>query len=150
MPLQFSLPRRRKVTKSGIERAPKREWPRHRKFVRSHACCVPGCQREPIEFAHLRSAANSGTGIKPHDAFGISLCHAHHREQHLLGQPGFEKQYHIDLGALAAAFVKASPDQAMRDSLALVPQPGCVNPMRGRGTPISPNTKRLRHPRSQP
>lgn len=120
MSLQYTLPRRRKVVKSGIARGPRREWPRHRAFVRSHHCCVPGCEGGPIEFAHIRSAANSGTGIKPHDAFGVSCCRSHHAEQHRIGQPAFERKYGIDLGAIAAAFVKASPDVAMRESLKLV------------------------------
>jgi hypothetical protein len=121
MPLQFSLPKRRPVVKSGIERGPKREWPRHRKFVRSFGCCVPGCEDGPIEFAHVRSAANAGTSLRPHDAFAISLCTSHHREQHNIGQPAFERKYGIDMSALAASFVKASPDSAMRESLKLVP-----------------------------
>lgn len=123
MPLQYTLPRRRKVSKSGIERAPKREFPRHRKFVRSFGCCVPGCEEAQIEFAHVRSAANSGTAVRPHDAFGISLCVAHHREQHSIGQPAFERKYNIDLKALATAFVKASPDVGMKESLKLIDVP---------------------------
>ncbi len=114
------LPKKRQKPRSGIERAPKREWPRHRKFVRSHDCCVPGCPDRNIEFAHVRSAANAGTGLKPHDAFGVSLCDLHHREQHQIGQFAFERQYSIDLAKLAAEFARRSPDQAMRDSLKLV------------------------------
>lgn len=120
MALQHSLPRRRKVTKSGIERGPKREWPRHRAFVRRFGCSVPLCDTgAPIEFAHIRSAANAGTGLKPHDAFGVSLCSEHHREQHQIGQAEFERRYQIDLGKLAAEFVRASPDTAMKESLKL-------------------------------
>lgn len=122
MALQFSLPRRRKAVKSGILRGPRRHWPRHEAFVRRHQCCVPGCEAGPVVFAHVRSAANSGTSLKPHSAFGISLCDNHHREQHQVGQPQFERTHGIDMGALAAAFVKASPDIAMRESLKLVPQ----------------------------
>ena len=120
MALQYSLPRRRKVVKSGI-REVRREFPRHRKFVRSFGCCVSGCEDGPIEFAHVRSAANSGTSLRPHDAFAISLCTSHHREQHNIGQPAFERKYGLDMSALAASFVKASPDSAMRESLKLVP-----------------------------
>ena len=97
----------------------RREFPRHRKFVRSHGCCVPGCDRAPIEFAHIRSAANSGVAVKPHDAFGISLCAEHHRYQHQVGQSAFEREFKIDLARLAAEFVKRSPDTAMRESLKL-------------------------------
>ena len=117
MPLQFSLPKRRPVVKGGILRGPRRHWPRHEAFVRRHQCCVPGCEGDPIVFAHIRSAANAGTSLKPHSAFGISLCDDHHREQHQIGQPAFERKYGIDMRALAAAFVKALPDQAMKESL---------------------------------
>lgn len=116
----MALPARRKRPRSGIERAPPREWPRHRKFVRSHCCCVPGCDGAPIEFAHVRSAANAGTGLRPHDAFGIALCFAHHREQHNDGAETFQRRHGLDLWALAAAFVRASPDTEMRASLRLV------------------------------
>lgn len=124
MPLSFSLPKRRPVARSGILRAAQRIWPRHRKFVRSHGCCVPDCPNTDIEFAHIRSAANSGTGLKPHDAFGISLCARHHKMQHEIGQPAFERKFGIDMNKLAAAFVKASPDVAMREPLQASPQTG--------------------------
>lgn len=114
------LPAKRLRPRSGIERGPPREWPRHRKFVRGHGCCVPGCQAGPIVFAHVRSAANAGTGVKPHDAFGISLCDQHHKAQHQMGQRAFEKEYAIDMMALANAFMRRSTDTAMRDSLKLM------------------------------
>jgi hypothetical protein len=110
----MTLPPRRKPKPSGIERAPKRDFPRHRKFVRSHACCVPFCQETDIEFAHVRSAENSGTGLKPADYFGVSLCHNHHREQHDHGAETFARKYGIDLWKLAAEFSRKSPDTAMR------------------------------------
>lgn len=115
-----SLPKRRPPLRSGIERVPPRVWLRHRKFVRSHQCVVPGCDDGPIEFAHVRSAANAGTGLRPHDAFAVSACAAHHREQHAIGQPAFERKYGIDLMALAREFTRRSPDVAMRESLKLV------------------------------
>ncbi len=77
-------------------------------------------------FAHFRSAANSGTGIKPHDAFGISLCDGHHKEQHQIGQPAFERKYGIDMMALALEFTRRSPDVDMRESLKLV-SPGEIS-----------------------
>lgn len=116
------LPRRRSPQRSGILREPKREWPRHRKFVRGHSCCVAGCQDGPIEFAHVRSAANAGTGLRPHDAFGIALCHYHHARQHAIGQPAFEREYAINMAALALEFTKRSPDTAMKEALKLAPQ----------------------------
>lgn len=113
----MQLPAKRKPQKSGILRAPKRKYPRHESFVRRHQCCVPGCEQGPIVFAHVRSAANSGTGLKPHSASGVSLCDAHHREQHQIGQPAFERTHKIDLAALAAEFTRHSPDTAMKAAL---------------------------------
>lgn len=115
------LPPKRKRPRSGIERAPQRIWPRHRKFVRQFGCSVPLCQYgAPIEFAHYRTAANSGTGQRPHDMFGLSLCQRHHREQHQIGQAAFEKKYQFSMARVAAEFARKTTDRAMRESLALV------------------------------
>jgi hypothetical protein len=95
-------------------------WPRHRRWVKSHGCCVPGCPDASIEFAHLRSAANAGKGQTPHDAFGISLCRAHHDEQHCIGAASFARKYYIDPWALAAEFARRTPDYQMRASLRLI------------------------------
>lgn len=111
------LLRKRPKVRSGILRAPKREWSRHRKFVRSHMCCVPGCQSTQIDFAHLRSAANAGTSLRPHDRYGVAMCREHHTEQHNKGFETFQKKYGLDLWALAKEYVERSPDIAMKESL---------------------------------
>ena len=116
----MTLPRKLKPSKMGARVVLGTVWPRHRRWVRAHGCCVPDCPAIQIEFAHLRSAANAGAGRKPHDAFGISLCRAHHEEQHRIGMVSFSRRYQIDLWALAAEFARGSPDQAMRASLRLV------------------------------
>ncbi len=113
----FPLPKRRKRLRSAIPRAPQRIWLRHRKFVRSHCCCVPGCQAAEVQFAHVRSANNSGVGLKPHDCFGVPLCFNHHQEQHQVGQGTFEDRHGLDLTAIARELVCRSPDAAMRLSL---------------------------------
>ena len=87
----------------------------HMNFVRGHECCVPGCGGRPIEVAHIRTAANSGMGIKPNDAFTVSLCTEHHRESHL-GDRTFQTKYAIDLMALAEAFYRASPHRMKLDN----------------------------------
>lgn len=112
------LPKRIKPVRSGIPRAPQREWPRHRAWVRRHACCVPHCTNGPIEFAHVRSSLDAGVGQKPHDAYGISLCSACHRRQHQVGEAAFEKETGINMQKLAAEFRALSPDRAMRESFA--------------------------------
>jgi hypothetical protein len=109
------LPKKRERIRSGIERAPPREWPRHRKFVRSRGCCVPQCLAMTVEFAHVRHETDGGTAVKPSDWWGVSLCHAHHAEQHYIGEPAFEKFYGINLKALALEFARKSTDLAMRE-----------------------------------
>lgn len=109
------LPPRKQPWKSGIERAPGRVWPRHERYVRGHQCSVPGCDQGPIEFAHIRTAANSGTGIKPPSWFGVSLCSEHHHAAHQHGHKTLEKKYNINLLAIAAEFAANSPDGVMKD-----------------------------------
>lgn len=114
------LPSKRKVARSGILRAPKREYPRHRAWLRRHQCVVSDCMQEPIEVSHIRTAANAGTGIKPHDSSAVPMCGGlagHHAEYHRIGHKSFEAKYRLDLFALAAAFVARSPDTAMRESM---------------------------------
>lgn len=96
-------------------------WPRHERWVRQRSCCVPGCPCTPIEFMHLRTAANSGKSEKPHSGFGISGCTHHHREAHVIGHNAFSAKYHIDLWGLAAEFVTRSPDRRMRESFGQLP-----------------------------
>jgi hypothetical protein len=115
------LPRKRQPEKMGVRKTLQQIWPRHRRWVRSHGCCVPDCNACEVEFAHLRSAANAGLAQKPHDIFGISLCRTHHDEQHRIGAISFGRKYGIDLWALASEFARRSPDQKMRDSLRLLP-----------------------------
>jgi len=111
------LPPRRKPFRKTIARGPRRLWPRHRAFIRQHHCVVNGCAAEPIEVSHVRTAANAGTGLKPHDAFAVSMCFQHHWQYHRLGHLTFEGLYGLDLKAIAAEFVRRSPDRVMQKSL---------------------------------
>ena len=112
----MKLPSKLKQPKMGVRTPIQRIWPRHRRWVRSHGCCVPNCRSTMVDFAHLRSAANTGMSQTPHDIYGVSLCRAHHREQHLLGVDAFNQKYGTDLWALAAEFARRSPDWEMRAS----------------------------------
>jgi hypothetical protein len=85
--------------------------------VRGFNCVVPGCEAGPIEFAHVRSSQDGGTGLKPSDAFGVSLCAEHHRLQHQIGEPAFERRFGVNLLALAAEFAAKSPDANMRAAM---------------------------------
>jgi hypothetical protein len=89
----------------------------HANFVRSHACSACGSMTA-IEFAHVRLGSGAGIGTKPDDWRGVSLCRECHRRQHNAGERSFWNG--IDVEALIAAFIKASPrrhqiEQEMRE-----------------------------------
>lgn len=94
---------------------PRLRSPAHRAWIRSHRCCVPGCQLMPIECAHVRTAATAGVGMKSSDAFCLSLCREHHAEQHRLGMRSFERRHGINMTGLAAEFFAASPHRTKLD-----------------------------------
>lgn len=139
----FPLPAKRQRVRSEIARAPKRVWLRHRKFVRSHHCVVPGCQALDIEACHIRSAADAGTGLKPPDWRTFPACHNHHAEQHQVGQGTFEDRHGLDLDRIAAELVRRSPDMQMRLAMLEAGENGIDE--RGRGVsedqPASPLTQ---------
>ena len=114
----MSLPARRKPKPSGIDRGPKRRWPKHEKWVRGHDCSVqsPLCKWD-IEFAHVRQGFAAGTGIKPPSWQGISLCGYHHAMQHRMGHETFDRLHGIDSMKLAAEFASHSPDREMIDAM---------------------------------
>jgi hypothetical protein len=116
-----ALPPKRKRVRSGIPRGPKRIWLRHRKFVRSHQCCVPGCPALQVDCHHIRNALNSGKDLTPFDWFVVPLCRWHHDEHHNCGVHTFEDRHGIDLYALAAELVRRSPDWKMRAEMRLYP-----------------------------
>lgn len=70
---------------------------RHIDWVRNQPCCVPECGRWPSEAHHVRTAANSGVGLKPDDSFTVPLCRYHHDAYHRLGRSTFERECHVDL-----------------------------------------------------
>ena len=109
-------PRRKKERHKEVER---REFPSHRRFVRSHTCVVPKCIGTPIEFCHGRFGLplelQGGMGHKPHDAVGFPACAAHHRHQHLIGESAFERKYGVRLLDTALALARVSPCQQVRD-----------------------------------
>lgn len=107
--------RKRPKLRSGIERAPKRDWPRHERFVRSFQCLASevdpsGCEG-PVVFAHMRlGAKDNGKGIKPHSAHGVPLCDGHHRESHNIGEATFAAKYKLgDLQKIARKLAFRSP-----------------------------------------
>jgi hypothetical protein len=87
----------------------------HCTWVREHHCSVPGCQLMPIETAHVRRGGAGGTGMKPSDAFTISLCRDHHAEQHRVGELTFEQRHGISMFELANEFYRRSPHRGKLD-----------------------------------
>src|SRR5918993_1970051 len=104
---QLQLPNR--LERESSREPSSRECPAHRAWVRRHHCCVPGCPERPIECAHVRRNTDGGIALKPSDRWSISLCRDHHIEQHVVGEPAFEKRYGIDLRDLAKLFARRSP-----------------------------------------
>ena len=106
----MTLPRRIQKPKRRENRV---RCPAHLKWVRSHFCCVPGCQRQPIEAAHTRrglpNGEQAGMGQKPGDQWAISLCVEHHDQQHNVGEKSFEEWHKIDMKELALEFAAKSP-----------------------------------------
>lgn len=110
---------RRKHPKSGIARAPERRWRRHEQFVRGFVCIAfkTGECSPRIQCCHWRSAANSGTGLKPAAWETWPGCETHHAEQHLIGQKAFELKYGLDCAKEAARLARMSPDVEMRQAM---------------------------------
>ena len=81
--------------------------PGHLNFVRSHDCCVTGCNGRPIHAHHVLKG-NQARSLKPGDDKAISLCAAHHNEAHA-GEVRFEQLHGLNLLTKAAEFVRASP-----------------------------------------
>ena len=81
----------------------------HLRWIRKHACCVPGCDGTIIEAAHVRVGTDGSMGEKPSDKWAISLCWQHHRISHSHGEMSFESDHNLDLKALAEEFAQRSP-----------------------------------------
>lgn len=95
----------------------------HRKFLKGFECVLYGNPLSPcdidhkVDLAHYRSAANSGTSMKPGPEWMMPLCRTHHREQHQIGQPAFERKYGIDMEVKAAEFAASSPDLKIKAAM---------------------------------
>lgn len=114
------LPSRRKRPKMGVREPERLIFPTHRQFVKRFGCVITGCFKGPIEFAHLRTAANSGMGRKPRDDSGIGLCREHHARAHNIGHDAMARENGMTLEqlfALARGFAKSTSDKAMREAL---------------------------------
>ncbi len=93
----------------GVKEVVQKQWPQHRRWVKSHACCVRGCQNTRIDFAHVKSWGSGGQ-----DWQAVSLCRNHHVEQHAIGIETFAEKHGVDLWQRAADFASRTPDKKMR------------------------------------
>jgi hypothetical protein len=83
----------------------------HLAFVRSQGCVVRTKEcRGSIEAHHVRTAANSGIGMKPPDTAAVGLCTRHHRLLHGSGRRTFETTYSVDLAEEAQRLVALAAD----------------------------------------
>lgn len=88
-------------------RVPRRDR-KHLKHLGTFACCVPGCEAPAVPH-HVRTAANSGMGLKPPDrGCTVPMCHGHHTEGHDRGWLTFQRKYGIDLAAEADFYGRTS------------------------------------------
>jgi hypothetical protein len=87
----------------------------HLDFIRSLPCCVPGCRSFAVTHPHHhRTAANSGTGLKPDDVGNtVPLCAEHHRELHDRGVKTFQAKHRIDLARIASELIERPPPGLM-------------------------------------
>lgn len=114
------LPKKRDIAKKAREAVDPDRSPKHLSWVRRTFVCAAwksGKCEGPNHAHHVRTSANSGTGIKPSDFNAVPLCAAHHNEVHTIGQKTFEEKHGVDLMAEAIKLAKASPhkQQVIRD-----------------------------------
>lgn len=67
----------------------------YKSFVRGHYCC--NCMMPKTYAHHVRTASNSGTGIKPDDLYCIPLCFDCHDLIHKKGTKTFMKLTGVDI-----------------------------------------------------
>lgn len=117
-PMKRASERERKERRTGKKtladkrRRSGRHDPVHLAFVARLPCLCRGRPGLPcsgsVVAAHIRTAANSGTGLKPSDRETVPMCSAHHMLQHK-GEKTFELQYGIDLKAEAKRIAALNP-----------------------------------------
>lgn len=74
---------------------------KYRRIVKSMGCCIPGCKRWYIEFAHT---GGRGLSQLADDRNGIPLCKWHHQtgehSYHNIGRRRFEIYWKINIAAI--------------------------------------------------
>ena len=67
----------------------------HLAFVRQLPCVACG-KAAPSEAAHVRTATDGGTAVKPGDRYAVPLCTSCHAKQHRIGELSFWSARRID------------------------------------------------------
>lgn len=67
----------------------------HLARLRAGYCAL--CGHRASEAHHVRSAANSGVGIKPGARHTVGLCHACHERGHRIGWKTMEREHDVNL-----------------------------------------------------
>ena len=106
----LNLPKRRKASKLGLREAPQIRCAGHLQWIRGHQCTVNNGEcSDRIEAAHARAGTDGGLGVKPSDCWTLPLCSFHHRDQHRIGEPAFERLHGVKMKDTAAALWAKSP-----------------------------------------
>ena|ERR1700761_2340245 len=71
-------------------------------WLKLQRCSICGWMQPWVVIDPAHGPVN-GISSKGGDDGAIPLCRSHHREQHSIGWPAFEKKYGIDRGSVAAA-----------------------------------------------
>lgn len=111
----MQLLRKKPKLRMGVREDRERELrhPPHTKWVRSHACSVPGCEERQIEAAHfdgpIPNEDRGGRGVRDHDKWTFPLCKwVHHAEYHRIGWARFDAKYKLSTKAIAEECARRS------------------------------------------
>lgn len=110
--------KKRPAKRSGIRHYPERVWPKHDRWLGRLECVAAEkdgahCSGK-VRRCHHRTAANSGTALKPPSWELWPGCDGHHGLQHTKGQPWFERWLGIKLEDVARDLARQSPDREMQ------------------------------------
>lgn len=93
----------------------------HISFIKTLPCIVCLTRRN-IEAAHVKMGnplygKSEGGTLRPNDVFTVSLCAAHHDEQHSMNEAEFWKALDIDPLKLALALFDSTGDEERAEAI---------------------------------
>jgi hypothetical protein len=106
---------------SSRRKHPRIENRNHLAFIRKLPCIVCGTRRN-IEAAHVKLGnplygKEPGGTLRPNDSFVLSLCAAHHDEQHAMNEAQFWMALAIDPLRLALALFDSTGDEERAEAI---------------------------------